>query len=145
LSSKKKILLTAGGALAILSGVLIVYSGYRSQGMMITALKYIYQKFGTDIPRTLQYISNLSINALAVIISLGGILVVLGGLIILANHIFVGRVLIGLGGGVGFLGILIAVGIAFYGSGLSGITSHLDYWVGILLASFASYIAKKGR
>lgn len=112
--------------------------------MLITVMKYADQKFGSQLPSILQSISSLSIDALALIISLGGILVILGAVVVLTNHILTGRILIGLGGGVGFLGILVAVAIAFYGSGVNGITSHLDYWIGVILASIASYIAKKG-
>ncbi|MHB8566860.1 MAG: hypothetical protein ACYC7D_00905 [Nitrososphaerales archaeon] len=142
---RNNVLLGFGGILAIFSGFLIVTSGYRSQGMLITVLKYAEQKYGSDIPSTLRLVSTFSIDALAIIISLGGVLVIIGGIIVLLHHVLTGRILVGLGGGVGFIGILIAVGIAFFGSGVDGITSHLDYWIGVILASIAGYIVKKGR
>lgn len=140
-----RVLMIIGGALAILSGVLIITSGYRVQGLLISVLRLAEQKFGSDLPGYLRTITTFSIVALAFLISLGGILVVIGGIIILLRHIFIGRIFIGLGGGVGFLGLLIAFGITFFSSGISAILMHLDYWIGVILASIASHLAKMSR
>lgn len=138
-------LMIVGGALAILSGFLIISSGYRVQGLLISVLRLAEQKFGGDLPGYLRTITTFSIVALAFLISLGGILVMLGGIAVLLRHIFIGRVLIGLGGGVGFLGLLIAFGITFFSSGILGILQHLDYWIGVVLASIAGHLAKMSR
>ena len=140
---KIRALLTFSAVLALVAGFLIVISGYRSQGMLFSVLSFADQKFGGSLPSILQVVTNLTVTALAIIISLGGILVIIGGIVLLLKRVFTGRLLILLGGGFGFLGILIAVGIAFVGSGIGGVTGHLDYWIGVVLASIARYIAKK--
>jgi hypothetical protein len=140
---KSPTIITVSAVLALIGGLLIITSGYRSHGFLITILGLADQKFGSQLPGTLQWFTSLSITVLGAVIALGGILVVLGGVIIALKHIWMGRLLIGLGGGVGFLGIAIALGVAVFTSGFGTILTHLDYWLGVVVASVASQLAKR--
>ncbi len=136
--------LISSGALAIIGGALIIASGYRTQGFLLTTLDFANQHFGSRLPPLLEILTSTSIAIFASIIALGGLLVVLGGIVIMASHTSTGRLLIALGGGVGFIGIAISIGLDVVATGgFYSIISHYDYWVGVVVASVARYLAKK--
>jgi len=140
----KRALLFAGGLIAIAGGLLIINSGYHTHSFLISVLNLAEQKFGARLPSTIQWITETSIAILGVVISLGGILVAVGGVIVILGHKFIGRILIGLGGGVSFLGLAVALAFAIYTSGFGTLVVHFEFWVGVLIATVGGYIAGKG-
>jgi hypothetical protein len=137
-----KIRIIAGGALAIIAGVLILLSGFRTQSFLVSTVPYFEQKLGSYLPYFAEMTIDIALLVLSFIIALGGIAVILGGFLILTRHLTIGKVLMALGGGVGFVGIAIALGYSIYTSGLGVLLSHIDYWIGLLIASIARYVAK---
>src|SRR5690349_16040482 len=103
----------AAGLLAIVGALLMLGSGYSSRGLL-------FQAFGISEPYILDFggvAANLivfGITIVELIIALGGLTVLIGGLMILAHHTTTGRVLIFLGGGTGFLGLMISFGYSIY-------------------------------
>ncbi|HZW85455.1 MAG TPA: hypothetical protein VFE91_06100, partial [Nitrososphaerales archaeon] len=61
---------------------------------------------------------------------------------ILGRHTTTGRVLIYLGGGAGFLGLLISFGYSAYRLGLDPVLGYLPYWLGLALAVAGRRISK---
>ncbi len=131
------------GALAIVGGGLMVFSGYVSRGFLYQALGYA----AGQVPGFLNGLEAtavlLPIIILEYVIALGGITVIIGGLVILARHTRTGRILILLGGGGGFLGLIIAFGLAIYKlGGLDPVLAYLPYWVGLVMAAVGRRVAK---
>ena len=118
-------------------------SGYTSRGLLYTAL-------GDTEPRIIDFFGGiiagaafLAIAMLEVVIALGGVTVAAGGIIILARHSTTGRVLILLGGGASFFGLLITFGYSAYKLGGFGPTfSYLPYWLGLAFAVAGRRLAK---
>ncbi len=131
------------GILAIVGGILMLGSGYTSRSFLYLALGY------TE-PRLIDFLNGMvadaavfAIAALELIIALGGVSVAVGGIIILARHSTTGRILIFLGGGAGFLGLLISFGYSTYKlGGLGPALSYLPYWVGLAFAVVGRRLAK---
>ncbi len=132
------------GALAVVGGLLMLGSGYTSRG-------FLYQALGYAAPRLSEFISGAELNAatvavtvLELIIALGGLTVVIGGLVVLTHHTTTGRLLIYLGGGAGFLGLLVSFGYSVYKlGGLDPVLGYLPYWVGLAMAISGRWLAKK--
>jgi hypothetical protein len=77
------------------------------------------------------------------LVSLGGITGVAGGLSLFLGRRTVGRTLIALGGGAGFLGLSLALGYTVFVSGLASLASHVGYWVGVVLAVLARRLSAR--
>ena len=138
---KSRVSILAGGIIAVFGGLLIVTSGFRTGSFLLSAANYSEQRFGSDLPGIAQSAMHFAILGLSLVIGFGGLLAVLGGIIIISRHVTVGKILLGLGGGVGFIGIAISMGFSIYESGLSIIVLHVDYWIGVLIASIGRYLA----
>jgi hypothetical protein len=131
------------GLLAIIGGVLMLLSGYVARGFLYTALGYAVP----EIPRLLSGMAAnvvvFAVTLLELVIALGGLTVLVGGLVILSHHTSVGRALIYLGGGAGFLGLLISFGYSVYKlGGFDPVLAYLPYWVGLALAVTGRRLAK---
>ncbi|MDA4124331.1 MAG: hypothetical protein OK438_02590 [Thaumarchaeota archaeon] len=133
----------ASGILAVVGGFLMVFSGYTSRGLLFQALN-IYVA-----PNLSDFLNGLALNAaalavtiLVILIGLGGITVLAGGLVILLGHVRIGRILIYLGGGAGFLGLLISFGYTSYKLGLDNVLLYAPYWVGLAMAIIGRRLAK---
>ncbi len=131
----------AGGVLAIIGGILIIISGFRTGSFLVTAAKFSEAQFGSILPGPALSLIQIALIILSFVIGFGGFLAILGGLLIISKHVTIGKLVLGLGGGVGFIGIAISVGFAIYASGLSVLGTHFDYWLGVLIASIARYLA----
>jgi len=135
--------LWAGGSLAIVGGLLMLGSGYSSRGFLYTALGYAEPHVSQFLQGIAASAAILAITLVEFAIALGGITVVAGGLVILVRHTTMGRTLIYLGGGAGFLGLLISFGLSVYRlGGLDPVLSYLPYWVGLVLAVVGRRISK---
>lgn len=130
-----------GGILAVIGGVLILQSGVGTRSFLLTVISVSEQKFGGSLPGIAKSLINLVIIALGSLISLGGVLVILGGVLVLLKHRFSGKILVALGGGMGFLGIAISLAYDVFTVGLSAIISHVPYWIGVLIASVGRYLS----
>jgi hypothetical protein len=133
--------LIAGAVYAFAGGLLLIFSGYRTSSFLLSVLSIAQQQ--SIVPADIKTILGIAGPILSAIISLGGLLVLAGGGLLIAKHKSTASILIALGGGFGFLGIVIALGYAVYSSGLSTIITHTDYWIGVLIASIAREIGKR--
>ena len=138
--------LYASGAIALVGGILMFTSGYVSRGFLYQALGYVEPTLSSQIS---DYFSQVAANAAVLVITLlefaialGGLTVVAGGLIILTKHTTLGRFLIFLGGGAGFLGLLFSFGYSAYRLGLDPVLSYSPYWIGLVLAVVGRRLAK---
>jgi len=138
---KSRTSIIVGGILAIVGGVLILTSGYRTGSFLVTAASYSEAKFGSFLSGQELSTIQIALIVLSFVIGFGGLLAILGGVLVISKHLTIGKILIGLGGGVGFIGIAISVGYAIYVNGFSILATHVDYWLGILIASIGRYLA----
>jgi hypothetical protein len=135
--------LYAAGALAVIGGFLMLASGYTSRGFLYTALNLAEPHISDFLSGMAANIAVLAVTILEFIIALGGVVVMAGGLIVLTNHKTTGRSLIYLGGGAGFLGLLISFGYTAYKlGGISPLLAYLPYWVGLAMAVSGRWLAK---
>lgn len=131
----------SGAALAMLGGLLIVVSGYRTSSFILSVLSFSENQ--TVVPSVVRTAITVAIPVLTFVISLGGILVISGGILLLLRHKTSAILLIALGGGVGFIGIVIGLGYNVFTSGPISIISHFDYWIGVLVASIGRALGKR--
>ena len=118
-------------------------SGYTSRSFLYVALGYTEPRISDFLNGMVANAAVLAIATLGFIIALGGVAVGLGGIIILTRHSTMGRILIFLGGGAGFLGLLISFGYSTYKlGGLGPALSYLPYWIGLALAVVGRRLAK---
>ena len=131
------------GALAALGGLLMVLSGYTSRGFLYTALGYAQPEISSLLSGMAENAAVLAITAVELVIAFGGMSVMVGGLAVFTGHTTTGRVLIYLGGGAGFLGLIVSFGYSVYRlGGLDPILSYLPYWVGLTMAVVGRRLAK---
>ena len=118
-------------------------SDYSSRGFLYAALGYAEPRVSDFLSGTEASAAILAIPALELNIALGGLAVLIGGLTIIARHTTTGRVLIYLGGGAGFLGLLISFGYSVYRlGGIDPVLAYLPYWVGLAMAVTGRRLAK---
>ncbi len=135
--------LYAAGFLAVVGGILMLASGYTSRGFLYTALNIGEPRLSDFLSGVALSAAVLAITVLELIIALGGLTVLIGGLMVLIHHTTTGRILIYLGGGAGFLGLLISFGYSVYRlGGLDPVISYLPYWVGLAMAVTGRGLAK---
>jgi hypothetical protein len=134
-------MMIGGGILAIIGGAIIVTSGYRTGSFLVAAASFSEAKFGSYLPGEALTSIQIGVLVLSFIIGFGGCLAILGGVLVIAKHTTTGKILIGLGGGLGFFGIFISAGYAVYVHGFSVLVDHVDYWIGVLVATIGRYLA----
>jgi hypothetical protein len=135
--------LYAAGALAVIGGFLMLVSGYTSRGLLYTALNLAEPHISDLLGGMALNAALLAVAMLELVIALGGIAVMIGGLIVLANHTTMGRTIIYLGGGAGFLGLAVSFGYTVYKLGGFGpLLAYLPYWVGLAMAVSGRWLAK---
>ena len=131
------------GAVAAVGGLLMVLSGYSSRGFLYTALGYAVPQISNLLSGMAAGAAVLAITVVELIIALGGVSVLVGGAAILIGHTTTGRVLIYLGGGAGFLGLLVSFGYSVYRlGGIDPVLSYLPYWAGLAMAVVGRRLAK---
>ena len=133
----------AAGALAVVGGLLMLASGYTSRGFLYTALGLGEPYLSDFLKGTELGAAVLAVTALELVTALGGLTVLVGGLIILARHTTTGRILVWLGGGAGFIGLLLGFGYTAYKlGGVGPVLAYLPYWIGLALAITGRRLAK---
>ena len=131
------------GALPVVGGVLMLASGYSSRGFLYTALGYAEPRLSTFLSGAVASAATFAIAVLELVLALGGLVVIAGGVTVLAGHSTTGRVMIYLGGGAGFLGLVISFGYSAYKlGGIDPVLSYLPYWVGLAMAVTGRHLAK---
>ena len=131
------------GLFAIVGGLLMLGSGYTSRGFLYTALGYAEPHISDFLNGMAASSVVVAITLLELITALGGLTVLVGGLVIASGHTSVGRTFIYLGGGAGFIGLLISFGYSVYKlGGIDPVLSYLPYWVGLTLAVTGRRLAK---
>ena len=124
----------------------MVLSGYSSRGFLYTALGYAVPQVSNLLSGMAAGAAVLAITVVELIIALGGVSVLVGGAAIMIVHTTTGRVLIYLGGGAGFLGLLVSFGYSVYRlNGLDPVQSYLPYWAGLAMAVVGRRLAKGAR
>ncbi len=138
----RSIVVWSSGLLALAGGALMILSGYASRGFLVMALGIAE----TEIPQYIGGIAGLTaelaVSIIVFLIALGGITVIFGGIALLARRRTIGRLLIMLGGGAGFLGLLLTFGFTAFRLGLDSALGHAPYWIGLVLAVVARRVAK---
>jgi len=135
--------LYAAGALAVIGGFLMLASGYTSRGFLYTALNLAEPHIYDFLNGVTANIAVLAVATLELVITLGGLAVIVGGLAVLMRHRTMGRVLIYLGGGAGFLGLLVSLGFSVYKlGGINPVLAYLPYWVGLTMAVTGRWLTK---
>ncbi|TLX95043.1 MAG: hypothetical protein E6K96_07845 [Thaumarchaeota archaeon] len=130
-------------ALAFIGGGLIVTSGFTVHGFLLSLLSLVSGGLPTIVPAEIAIPLSITASVLSVLVALGGITVLLGGIALYRRHIFVGRFLIALGGGASFLGFLVTIGYAVVTEGVTSVEAHSQYWIGIVVAVLARWLAGK--
>jgi hypothetical protein len=136
-----------GGVLALISGLVLIASGVTSGSIPLTILSYIDKYLEPHLPFAVNYLLKFAIATLTFLVGLGGLLVFGGGALLLLKHVFFGRFLIGLGGGMAILGLLFSMAEAYYVSGFSSIVFHQSYftlyWTGAILATVSIVLSRR--
>ena len=125
--------------IAIIAGILLLIAGISGAATWEAIKNFVAQQFpGNEI-------LELVFVILIFIASLGGIAVIIGGLLIGKNKIGTGRFFILLGAGMGIIGLIFSIIVA-YSEGSLTIGSFLSIgMIGIILSIAARMIAKKAR
>ncbi|MHB8566817.1 MAG: hypothetical protein ACYC7D_00680 [Nitrososphaerales archaeon] len=135
------------GVLALISGLVLIASGVTSGSLLLTALNYVDKYLGPHLPFAGNFLLKLAITTVTFLVGLGGVLVIIGGASVLSKHGSVGRILIGLGGGMAILGLLFSMAEVYYTSGFSSAIFHQSYftlyWIGAVLATASILLSRK--
>ena len=128
--------------LSILGGGLLLVSGTRGPvGIFLTILETLHLFIKDALVQTIAAVVALFLIILS---SLGGFTVIFGGYLVYKNHVGTGKLLIGLGAGVGIpwlLFILFTVAMTQQVTAVAAQHSILG-WVGIILAFIARSITR---
>ncbi len=133
------------GALAIFSGVLLVATGWvGGPGLLGTLLAFVSKFFQNEIGLVMR----LMLGILSFLGSLGGIVVIIGGLLILKSRITSGRFFIWIGSGVTIFGLLVTLVLSLLGGWNRAVELVLSFthsigWIGAILSMIARGLTKK--
>jgi hypothetical protein len=129
-------------ALSVLSGVLLIVSGTRGPiGIFLVILEQLPLFIKDALIQTIAAVVALFLIILS---SLGGFTVILGGYLVYKNHVGTGKLLIGLGAGVGIPWLLFMLFTVAMTQQVTAVTAQHNIlgWVGIILAFIARNIAR---
>lgn len=136
--------LYVSGAIAVLGGLLMFLGGVTSHSIALWILPMLNQEVLARLPQPVETGAVLVVDIIAALVSLGGLTVIFGGVSLMLGRRSIGRALVALGGGAGLIGLSLALGYTVLVSGLGSVTSHVGYWVGVVLAVVARRVAAKG-
>ena len=122
--------------IAIIAGILLLISGISGAATWETIKDFVTSQFPGNQVLEIVFV------ILIFIASLGGITVIIGGLLIGKNKIKTGKFLITLGAGIGLIGLLISVIIAFTQNSFTIGSFFSIGTIGIILSIIARMIAK---
>lgn len=116
--------------------------GLVNHSFLLSLLGILSKELSIYIGGTTGEVASVAITTISILITLGGVTVAIGGLLILIKHVTTGRTFIALGGGAGFLGLLVSFGYVAFTSGVASAIDHSVYWIGVVLAVIARRVAK---
>ena len=130
------------GTLALVGGLLILIAGGTGMAAFLSDLKDIIEDLMGSSNQTLETIFWI----LIFIAALGGISVMIGGLLIIKNHVVIGKILIALGAGMGIIGLILSLITTTYrgesGEFLTWLTTSF-MGIGLILSLIARFAAKR--
>lgn len=128
---------TTSMVIAIIAGVLLLISGLSGAAAWETIKTFVSNNVTDNSAIQIVF------AVLIFIASLGGIVVILGGLLIWKNKVGFGKLLIALGAGIGLIGLIVSIIVAVAESDLT-IGGFLTMGgIGIILSIVARGMAKK--
>jgi len=123
--------------IAIVAGILLLIAGLSGMAAWSAIKEFVIEHVADN--EIIQYVFVI----LIFIASLGGIAVIIGGLLIGKDKIRTGKFIIALGAGLGLIGLIFSVIVAYLGESLT-IGSFLSIGaIGLILSIVARMIAKK--
>jgi len=126
--------------IAIIAGILLLIAGISGVATWEIIKNFVTTKIIPD-----NSIVQIVFAFLIFIASLGGIAVIIGGLLIGKNKIVVGKFLIALGAGIGLIGLIFSIIVA-YSQGNLTVSSFFSVGVvGLILSIFARMRAQKQK
>jgi hypothetical protein len=135
----------ASFSLAFVGGILILAGGFGMPRFILSLFPFLESEAVVYLPGTAGVLVSAVILFVGILVALGGLTVMAGAAAVLYRHVRLGRLLIGLGGGAGFLGLLLAIFYSVVVQGLPFTLAHLVYWIGVLLAAGGRWLAGKAR
>ena len=125
--------------IAIFAGILLIISGISGMATWETIKNYVINNV-TD-----NEIVQIVFAILIFIASLGGISVIVGGLLIGKNKIGLGKLFITLGAGLGIIGLIFSIIVAFTEDSLTLGSFFSIGMLGLILSIVARILAKKEK
>ncbi len=129
----------------LIGGILLFLSSWQGDvGLLAIIITYVAANFPESAP-----ILETVFRILLWIAGLGGIAVIIGALLLVLNRVRLGKFLIGLGVGIGFIGVLILLGTTFVTGGLDALVSFVTLvsqslaWIGIIMTIIGRRTVKK--
>jgi len=120
---------------AIVGGVLLLIAGITGLAAMETIKNFVENTLHIQSSTV-----NLIFMVLVFIAALGGIAVIIGGFLIGGSLVRTGKFLIALGAGIGLIGLIIGIAIAYYQGGTLQIGSGVGFF-GVILSIVARILA----
>ncbi len=133
--------------LSVVAGILLMVSGVPSSvGFLGKVIEFISERMGGLVAETLSIV----LWVFSFLASFGGILVIMGGILTYRNRLTIGKLLIGIGSGSGFIGLLFMMASAllhgwFYMVSLILTMVQSLGWIGVFLSIAARMTAKKPK
>ena len=125
--------------IAIVAGILLIISGISGMATWETIKNYVINNV-TD-----NEIVQIVFAILIFIASLGGLSVIIGGLLIGKNKIGLGKLFITLGAGLGIIGLIFSIIVAFTEDSLTLGSFFSIGMLGLILSIVARMLAKKEK
>jgi hypothetical protein len=135
---------TIAAIFAYVGGTFLLIAGATgSTGIIGTIIDYLIQNLGGATADLL----SLILQALNFIADLGGISVIIGASLIINQRPKIGKIIIGIGAGMGLIGFIIILASAFLHGWINAINfittiSQSIGWIGTLLSITATILAK---
>ena len=128
--------------LAVASGVFLLISGNHGPTGTYNLIMDLLQLLTQN--QAMLQTARIITSVLTAMSLAGGLTVIIGGIIILINHVTTGRILIGLGSGAGILMLIILAITLITTQQIVAVIAEYSTigWIGILLAFIAIFIAK---
>jgi len=127
---------TTAMIIAIIAGIFLLIAGLNGLATWELIKDFVIEHI-TD-----NEIVQIIFAVLIFIASLGGISVIFGGFLIFKNKVRLGRFIIALGAGLGLIGLIFTILVAYFENNLT-ISSFLSIGlIGLILSILARYIAK---
>ena len=123
--------------IAIFAGILLLISGFSGLATWETIRDFVT----TNIVNN--YVVQIIFAILIFIASLGGLSVIIGGLLIGKNKIRTGKLFIALGAGLGLIGLIISIIVAFMEKNFTIGSFFSIGSIGLILSIIARMITKK--